>query len=204
MNTEQKKEITCYICFILILDNNGKPIYTKYYNGMDDTKQQRELEMKICQATSNLNVARDEIDIFSINDYNIITKIYSDIAMFIGFNEEDNECLVYNFLSVFENVISNVLGNKITKEKFIDNYEQIVIIIDEMVNEGIVMNTDGESLEKILNLRGQATVSGSGFMNFADNSSFGYGATSSSSSKASSGGGLFGSLWSGAKTIFGS
>ena len=113
---------------------------------------------------------------------------------------------MYNFLSIFESVVSNVLGSKITKEKMIDNYEQIVILIDEMINEGIVMNTDGDSLEKILYLRGQATVSGSGFMSFADSSSFGYGATSSSSSgsKGSTGGGLFGSLWSGAKTIFGS
>ena len=200
MNSAQTKEITSYICFILILDNNGKPVYTKYYNGIEDIKQQRELEMKICQATSNLNVAHDEIDIFSINNYNIISKIYSDIAIFIGINEEDNECLMYNFLSIFENVLSNVLGNKITKEKIIDNYEQIVIIIDEMINEGIVMNTDGDSLEKILYLRGQAVTSGSGFMSFADNSSYGTSSTSSSSI----GGGLFGSLWSGAKAVFGS
>ena len=118
----------------------------------------------------------------------------------MGINEEDNECLVYNFLSIFENVLSNVLGNKITKEKIIDNYEQIVIIIDEMINEGIVMNTDGDSLEQILYLRGQAVTSGSGFMSFADHSSYG----TSSTSNSSIGGGWFGSLWSGAKAVFGS
>ena len=191
IDESKMSQIACNIKFILILDNNGKLIYGKYYNcpELDTARAQREFEKKICQTTQNINVSKDEIDIFTINQYNVITKICNEIALFIGINEDENECIANNFFSIFENVLSNVLNDKFTKESVMNNFDKVIVVIDEMVNEGVVMNTDGESIEKILSMRSEG---GQNFISFD---------STSSSGQSSS---LFGSLLSGARTIFGS
>ncbi len=46
--------------FIILLDNNGKRIYSKYYvdedNELNDINGQKEFEKKMAQAVLNLNV----------------------------------------------------------------------------------------------------------------------------------------------------
>ena len=193
MEDEKLNQISCLIKFVLLLDNNGKTIYSRYYNcGLDDPKTQKEFERRLCMTTQNVNVAKDEIDIFSINTFNVICKIGGEIALFIGINENENECLASNFFVIFENVLSTLLNDKFTKENVMSNFDKVIVLIDEMINEGVVMNTDGENLEKNINLRSE-NVSSNNFISFGD---------SGSSSHSSSS--LFGSLLSGARTIFGS
>jgi hypothetical protein len=64
-----------------------------------------------------------------------------------------------------------------------ENYQQLALLIDEMIDEGIVINTDSEGLENKVYLR----ESGRG----------GSGTTSS----GETGGGYFKSLFSSAKTM---
>ena len=192
MEDEKLNQIAFLIKFVLIKDNNGKTIYSRYYNcGLDDPKTQKDFERRLCITTQNVNVAKDEIDIFSINTFNVICKIGGEIALFIGINENENECLASNFFVIFENVLSTLLNDKFTKENVMSNFDKVIVLIDEMINEGVVMNTDGENLEKNINLRSE-NVNSNNFISFGD---------SGSSSHSSS---LFGSLLSGARTIFGS
>lgn len=192
MDEQKLNEVVCLIKFIILLDNEGKLVYSKYYNGFTQ-KEQREFEKKICFTCQNINVSKDEIDIFSLNDYNIISKINKEIAVFLGIGEEDNECLGHNFYKTFENVLINLVSEKLSKQKILMNFENLVALIDEMINEGIIMETDGENLEQRINPSGKNITNANNFMSFG----------SPSTSSSSSGGSLFGALFSGAKTIFG-
>ena len=64
IDESKMSQIACNIKFILILDNNGKLIYGKYYNcpELDTARAQRDFEKKICQTTQNINVSKDEIE----------------------------------------------------------------------------------------------------------------------------------------------
>jgi hypothetical protein len=86
------------------------------------------------------------VDIFSINDYNIICKINKEIAIFIGADENDNECIIANVLEVFEECLESITKSS-SKKSIMENYQRIALIIDEMVDEGIMINTDSESIE---------------------------------------------------------
>ena len=77
------------------------------------------------------------------------------------------------------------------KKQILLNYENVVALIDEMVNEGIVMNTDNDSLDSRVNPKGNNQTSSANFMSFSNINS------------TPSGGSLLGSLFSGAKSIFG-
>ena len=118
-----------------------------------------------------------------------MVKIIGEIAYFIGLNEEDNECLGYSFCKIFENCLGNLVNDNFDRIKIFDNLERIIVMIDEMLDNGLVVNTDPDSLDKLISHQEEA---GSKFISFG-----------SSETTSSSGGGLFSSIFSGAKSIFG-
>jgi len=185
---ENLSNIACLIKFIIILDNNGRLIYGKYFIDKDQERQ-REFEKQLCFQVKNLNITQGELDIFNIDDYNVFVKIIGEIAYFIGVNEEDNECLGYNFCMIFENCLGNVINDNFDRKKIFDNLDKIMLIIDEMVDNGLIINTDPDSIQKLISLQDE---SGSKFISFG-----------TSEQNSSSGGGLFSSIFSGAKSIFG-
>ena len=184
---EKLKDVVCCIKFIIILDNNGKLIYSKYFTKKEEEKQ-REFEKQLCLQVKNLNVSLDELDIFNFDEYNIISKICDEIAIFIGLNENDNECLGYNFWKIFENCLGTIVNEKYTREKMFENLDKIIVLIDEMIDDGLIVNTDSDNLQKLISYQQE---SGSKFISF--------GSTDSSGSS----GGLFSSIFSSAKSIFG-
>jgi len=185
---EKLDNVACLIKFIIILDNSGKLIYGKYFIDKDQERQ-REFEKQLCFQVKNLNISQGELDIFNIDDYNILVKIIGEIAYFIGLNENDNECLGYNFCKIFENCVGNITNDNFGRQKIFDNLGKIMLIIDEMVDNGLIINSDPDSIEKLIS---QQDESGSKFISFG-----------TSEQSSSSGGGLFSSIFSGAKSIFG-
>ncbi len=96
--TYHGKNIVGLIQFIVILDNGGKRLYSKYYlpEGHELLKHQSQLdfEKKIAFSVQNFNVnTSNEIDIFNIGDFMILSKINREIAIFIGASQDDNECV---------------------------------------------------------------------------------------------------------------
>ncbi len=141
--------LECLIKFILILDNNGKRIYCNYYcnNELNTYESQIEFEKKLCQITITYNIEKDDIDIFNYDKYNILSEIDSEVAFFIGQDENDNELLLKDFYDAFKIQLYNITKeNSLTREKLLNNYDKLVILIDEMISNGIVMNIDEHSL----------------------------------------------------------
>ena len=185
---EKLDNVACLIKFIIILDNSGKLIYGKYFIDKDQERQ-REFEKQLCFQVKNLNISQGELDIFNIDDYNVFVKIIGEIAYFIGVNEDDNECLGYNFCKIFETCLGSITNDNFDRQKIYDNLDKIMLIIDEMVDNGLIINTDPESIEKLIS---HQDGSGSKFISFG-----------TSEQSSSSGGGLFSSIFSGAKSLFG-
>ena len=186
---EKLSDIACLIKFIIILDNSGKIIYSKYYTDKNTAEKQREFERQLCFQVKNLNILPGELDIFSFEDFNIFVKLIGEIAYFIGISENDNECLGYNFCKIFENCLSNILNDNFERVKIFKKLEKIMLLIDEMVDNGIIVNTDQDSIEKLIINQEQG---GSKFISF-----------NTSESGSSGGGGLFSSIFSGARSFFG-
>ena len=151
---EKLKEVVCLIKFIIIVDNKGHNIYSRYYSDEFEGKEyQKEFEEKICLATKNLNIAKDDVDIFTLNYYIIICKLSGEVNIFFGADENENEILLSNLYDAFESVLFELIMNSLTKEKLMKSYEEVVIAIDEMINEGVVMNCNNESIGEKIKLK---------------------------------------------------
>lgn len=144
---EDLENVVCIIKFILILDNSGKRIYCQYYTKEYETlESQLDFENRLSRITATYSVERNQVDIFNFEHYNIICKINNEVAIFIGQEEDDNEVLLDHFLETFEMELFNFIGEDLSREKVLNHYNDIVLLIDEMVTGGIVLNTDEHSL----------------------------------------------------------
>ena len=150
---EDLEDILCIIKFLLILDNSGKRIYCNYYTKEYETlESQLEFESRLSKITATYSVDKDNIDIFNFENFNIICKIEKEIAIFIGQNENDNELLLNEVFKMFEIQLFNFVGDNITRDKILSHYNDIILLIDEFITGGIVLNIDEHSLfERVKN-----------------------------------------------------
>ena len=144
---EYLDNIVCVIKFILILDNSGKRIYCRYYtNDYETIDSQLNFEYQLSKITSIYTVDKNNTDIFNFEKYNVICKIDKEIAIFIGQDENDNEILLDNFFDMFQTQLFNFIGDDLTREKILNHYNEIIMLIDEITNGGIILNIDEHSL----------------------------------------------------------
>ena len=144
---EDLENIICLIKFILILDNSGKRIYCQYYTKEYETlESQFDFESRLSKITATLSIDRNQVDIFNFENYNIICRINNEVAIFIGQDENDNEVLLDHFLETFEMELFNFIGEDLSREKVLNHYNDIVLLVDEIVTGGVVLNIDEHSL----------------------------------------------------------
>ena len=169
---EDLEGIVCLIKFILILDNSGKRIYCQYYtNEYETIESQLDFESRLSKITATYSVEQTDIDIFNFENYNIICKIDKEIAIFIGQNEDDNEALLDQFFKMFQTQLFNFIGDDLSREKVLNHYDEIALLIDEITTGGIVLNDDEHSLynrikrtEKVQSNSDKQQQSGGGIM----------------------------------------
>ena len=157
---ENLEEISCLIKFILILDNSGKSLYSIYYTDKYKTIESKtDFEIRLSKISTKYSVEKNDLDIFNYENYNIICKIYKEIAIFIGQDEEDNEILLEQFFNSFESILYKFVGNDLSREKIFEHYKDIIILIDEMIVGGILLNIDEDNLIKRINNSGKIKIS---------------------------------------------
>ncbi len=158
-------DVVCVIKFIIILDNFGKRIYSKYYTNdynLDNENKQFEFERKLSYYAIENNLEINGIDIFSYLSFNILSNISPEVIIFIGSDEDNNEVLLSEFYNTFEKNLISLVQDSLTRKNIFKVYQQLIIVIDEMVNEGIYINSDCNSIERIVNLnekQGENTTS---------------------------------------------
>ena len=147
LKDEDFENMLCIVKFLLILDNSGKRIYCNYYTKEYETlESQLEFESRLSKITGIYSVDKKNIDIFNFEKYNIICKIEKEIAIFIGQDENDNELLLNEVFKMFETQLFNFVGDDLTRNKILNHYNDIVLLIDEFISGGIVLNIDEHSL----------------------------------------------------------
>ena len=109
-------------------------------------ESQFDFENRLSRITATLSIDRNQVDIFNFENYNIICRINNEVAIFIGQDENDNEVLLDHFLETFEMELFNFIGEDLSREKVLNHYNDIVLLVDEIVTGGVVLNIDEHSL----------------------------------------------------------
>ncbi|CAH8485513.1 unnamed protein product [Heterobilharzia americana] len=123
---------------ILILDNEGKRILTKYYDSSFPTvKLQLEFESKLFKKTSKSSGA----EITLLDGATCVYRNVGDLYFYvIG---DANEM---NALQCLYDSVSQTLKRSVEKKTLMDNLDLIFLIVDELCHNGILLESDAAAL----------------------------------------------------------
>ncbi|KAF3928141.1 hypothetical protein AA313_de0204557 [Arthrobotrys entomopaga] len=135
---------------ILILDQEGNRVLAKYYSAPHPTapgepgsnpyptlKEQQTFEKDLHAKTHKQNA-----DIILIDNRIVVYKPESDITLYVIGSLSDNEILLYNVVLALRDSLSILLKNTTDKRTIIENYDMVSLAIDEIVDDGVVLETD--------------------------------------------------------------
>ncbi|KAK5078907.1 Golgi-to-ER vesicle coat component [Lithohypha guttulata] len=139
---------------ILILAADGVPenarIFTKYYEPPHTSatfptptqsyrtlKEQKAFEKGLLEKT-----AKQTSDVILYDNKVVVFKMESDVMLYVVGDMHENEILLYNVVLALRDSLSLLLKNSTDKRTIHDNYDLVTLAIDEIVDDGIVLETD--------------------------------------------------------------
>ncbi|XP_006644978.1 coatomer subunit zeta-3-like [Oryza brachyantha] len=136
---------------IIVLDSEGKRVAVKYYcHDWPSLSSKQAFEKSVFLRTKKTN-ARTEADIVMFDNCIVVYKFIQDLHFFITGGDGENELILASLLQGFSEAVDYLLRNKVNRRAAFENLELIFLCLDEVVDRGIVLETDAKAiLEKVL------------------------------------------------------
>ncbi|KAK4217026.1 Longin-like domain containing protein [Rhypophila sp. PSN 637] len=138
---------------ILILSaDDGSRIFAKYYdqgiggqtsgaalppNPYPDKASQLRFEKGLLAKT-----AKQSGDILLFDGKVVLYKFESDVGIFVVGGAEENEILLYNVILAIRDSFHLLFKQSVDRRTIVENFDLVSLAIDEIVDSGIVMETD--------------------------------------------------------------
>jgi len=94
-----------------------------------------------------------ENDIMTVENYVAIFRVYVDMSIYILGNKDDNELVLASVLEVVNDCFDKVFKHSIERKSLINNMTAVILVIDELIDQGIVMTTDSQTILKRINIK---------------------------------------------------
>ncbi|TDZ23716.1 putative coatomer subunit zeta [Colletotrichum sidae] len=142
---------------ILILSTeDGSRLFSKYYNAphqgpsatqkdgqaapsspYPDVKSQKAFEKGLLDKT-----AKQTGDIILYDNRIVLYKMESDVMMYVVGGVDENEVLLYNVILALRDSLHLLFKQSVDKRTIVENYDLVSLAIDEIVDDGIILETD--------------------------------------------------------------
>ncbi|CAD6504387.1 BgTH12-06117 [Blumeria graminis f. sp. triticale] len=139
---------------ILILNaEDGSRVFAKYYNVphhsatqsntskapaiFPDVKAQIAFEKGLSEKTS-----KQTADITLYENHVVLYKSESDVMIYVVGSTEENEIMLYNVILALRDSLHLTFKQSVDKRTIIENYDLVSLTIDEIVDDGIILETD--------------------------------------------------------------
>ena len=129
----------------------------------------------------------------TVDNYVAIFRCYSDMTIFIIGHSEDNELILGQVLDCMHECFDRIFRKGIERRALIENMSGVILVIDELLDQGIVMHLDPAMILARIDTKGKAHHHSGADMESGN-------AASSSTSGSSGGSGLFASVFSSARS----
>ena len=131
-----------------------------------------------------------ENDIMTVENYIAIFRVYTDMSIYVLGTKDDNELVLSQVLEVIHECFDKLFKHSIERKSLMSNMTAVILVIDELIDSGIVMTTDYNTILKRINIKPVASSS----------SASGTPADSQADAAASTGGGMFASVFASARS----
>jgi len=129
---------------ILILDNDGNRIISKYYDQtFPSVKEQKAFETKLFQKTHRANA-----EIIMLEGLTCVYRSNVDLFFYVLGSQDENELILGSVLSCLYDACSALLKKNVEKRTLFDNIDSIFLAIDEVCDHGIILESDPAEIAK--------------------------------------------------------
>ncbi|XP_063528871.1 coatomer subunit zeta-1 isoform X2 [Pongo pygmaeus] len=146
---------------ILILDNDGDRLFAKYY---DDTypsvKEQKAFEKNIFNKTH-----RTDSEIALLEGLTVVYKSSIDLYFYVIGSSYENELMLMAVLNCLFDSLSQMLSfsllfswgprKNVEKRALLENMEGLFLAVDEIVDGGVILESDPQQVVHRVALRGE-------------------------------------------------
>ncbi|KAF4819491.1 putative coatomer subunit zeta [Colletotrichum tropicale] len=106
-------------------------------NPYGDVKSQKAFEKGLLDKT-----AKQTGDIILYDNRIVLYKMESDVMMYVVGGVDENEVLLYNVILALRDSLHLLFKQSVDKRTIVENYDLVSLAIDEIVDDGIILETD--------------------------------------------------------------
>lgn len=134
---------------ILILDNDGNRLIAKYYDQtFPSTKEQRTFEKNLFNKTHRANA-----EIIMLEGLTCVYRSNVDLFFYIVGSQQENELILVNVLNCLYDAVSAMLRKNVEKRALVDNMDGVFLAVDEICDNGIILESDPNAIVQRVNYR---------------------------------------------------
>ncbi|TVY39614.1 putative coatomer subunit zeta [Lachnellula occidentalis] len=137
---------------IILNSDDGSRVFAKYYSSPHtgtgphsatpippyaEVKSQKAFEKGLLEKT-----AKQTSDIILYDNRIVLYKSESDVMMYVVGGVEENEIMLYNVVLALRDSLHLLFKQSVDKRTIIENYDLVALAIDEIVDDGIILETD--------------------------------------------------------------
>ncbi|KAH7656891.1 Vesicle coat complex COPI zeta subunit protein [Dioscorea alata] len=127
---------------VLLLDSDGRRVAVKYYTDDWPTLAAKlAFEKSVFTKTQKTN-ARSEAEIIMFDNHIVVYKFIQDLHFYVTGGDDENELILATVLQGFFDAVGLLLRNNVDKRAALDNLDLILLCLDEIVDGGIVLETE--------------------------------------------------------------
>ncbi|CAB3404165.1 unnamed protein product [Caenorhabditis bovis] len=129
---------------LVILDQDGNRILAKYYDRthFGTTKDQKAFEKNMFQKTSR----NTSSEILLLDGVTCLYRSNVDLYFYVLGNARENEIILESVLTCLYDSVSTSLRKNVEKKAFIEAMDTMMLVIDEICDEGIILETDASAV----------------------------------------------------------
>ena len=136
---------------ILILDNDGNRLLAKYYDDTYPTvKEQKQFEKKLFEKTQ-----KSDSEIALLEGLTVVYKGNVDLFFYVVGSSHENELMLMSVLTCLFDAINLLLRKHVEKRLLLKNLDSIFLLVDEIIDGGVVMQIDGSGVIEQIATRGE-------------------------------------------------
>jgi len=127
---------------VLILDNDGNRVRSKYYDDHFPTQgDQKTFEKSLFKKTNS-----NDSEIIVISGLTVCFKSSVDLLFYVVGSSDENELMLASTLNTFYEAISGILKKNVEKRALFDKLDQVLLVADELIEGGVLLENDPNNI----------------------------------------------------------
>ncbi|ELU00183.1 hypothetical protein CAPTEDRAFT_169846 [Capitella teleta] len=134
---------------ILILDNDANRLIAKYYDDTYPTaKEQKAFEKNLFSKTHRANA-----EIIMLEGLTCIYRSNVDLFFYVIGSQSENELILASVLNCLYDAVNTMLRKNVEKRALLDNMDAVFLAVDEICDNGIIMESDASAVVNRVSFR---------------------------------------------------